>query len=551
MLLNLLQQGFIYIVACVLLLGILIFVHELGHFMVARWYGVRVEVFSLGFGKKIWKRTVGDTTYCVSMIPLGGYVKMFGDQPGEELPDEEKKHSFTHKPVGQRIAVVLAGPLMNFFFAILVFAVIALIGTDAAAPVLGDVDPGTAAARSGFQSGDRILKVAGQDVETLRDVEKLLNRNRERSVAFTVQRPDGTALDLSAEVTSRPNPNPLSLDEMIGEVEGLTASARASVVGVRSQSPLHTVGLRTADRVSSVNGTKVETWRQLEAALEASDPSQPLVLEVERYLEKTSPEKLTLTLAAGGARTLETLRLETPELYLARVVPSSPAEVAGLKVGDRLLSIDGRDLTRWEDVLNSIKSYDGKDAVQLVVEREGEKKDLKIVPQITTQMTMFGTEDKRYTIGIQPAVALAMPELVTIRTSNPVTALVQGVEQTWHYSVVTVLSFVRLFQNKVSAKSVGGIISIGQAAGETLKLGISKFLMMMAIISVNLFILNLLPVPVLDGGHLVFYTIELIKGSPLSLRKIEIAQQVGLLLLFGLMGFALFNDVTRVFLGRM
>lgn len=547
-LLNLVHQGLIYIVGSALLLGVLIFVHELGHFAVARWCGVRVETFSLGFGKKLWKRTIGDTTYCLSIIPLGGYVKMFGDQPGEELPEDQKKYSFTHKNVYQRIAIVLAGPMINFFFAALVFAVVAMIGTDMPAPVLGDVDAGTAAAQAGFQSGDRMMKVAGQEVETLRDVERLLNQNRDRSVAFVVQRTDGSHHELTVEVKSKPNPNPLSFDEMIGDVDGFTSASRASVVGVPVESPLYAAGLRTADHITSVNGTKVETWRELTSTLKAADASQPLALEVERGLEAETPEKLSVTLAPTENRDF---KLESSELYLAKVVPGSPAEVAGLKVGDRLASINGKPIERWEDVLGTIKNYSGEGGVQLDVVRDGARKSLTIVPQLTTQITMFGTEDKRYTIGILPAAAMAMPEMMQIQTFNPAKAVIQGFEQTWHYSVVTVLSFVRLFQNKVSAKSVGGIISIGQAAGETLKAGFGKFLTMMAIISVNLFVLNLLPVPVLDGGHLVFYTIELIKGSPLSLRKIEIAQQVGFALLMGLMVFALFNDVTRVFFGKM
>jgi regulator of sigma E protease len=147
----------------IVLLGLLIFVHEMGHFLVAKFFGVRVEVFSLGFGKKILKYKKGDTTYCLSLIPLGGYVKMFGDDPNAPIAPEEQKYSFTHKPVSQRIGVVIAGPLMNFFFAILVLFVVALIGQNGRAPIIGDVIPGTSAYESGFRSGDQILSVAGHD----------------------------------------------------------------------------------------------------------------------------------------------------------------------------------------------------------------------------------------------------------------------------------------------------------------------------------------------------------------------------------------------------
>jgi regulator of sigma E protease len=182
----------------------------------------------------------------------------------------------------------------------------------------------------------------------------------------------------------------------------------------------------------------------------------------------------------------------------------------------------------------------------MVVLREGQSIDLSITPKMTKQMLPTGQEEKRYTIGIAPVVNMAAPETMIVKTDGLGSALVRGTQRTWDVSVMTVMSFVRLFQGQISPKNVGGVISIGQAASETFKIGITQFLAMMAIISVNLFVLNLLPVPVLDGGHLVFYVIEMVKGAPLSLKKMEIAQQVGLAILMSLMIFALFNDFTRL-----
>lgn len=552
-LLSFLQEGAVYVIACVLLLGILIFVHELGHFLVARWCGVRVETFSLGFGKKIWKKVVGDTTYCVSLIPLGGYVKMFGDQPGEVLPEEEKRHSFTHKTVWQRIAIVLAGPLMNLFFAVIIFAIVAMMGQDTRAPILGDVEAGTVAANAGFQSGDRIVSIDGEATPTYEDVANIMDTNIGQNPTFHVVHASGAESDVKAPVKSRDNPNPLSLHEKIGDIDGFTTNAQASVVGVPKESPLWALGLRTGDRIVEASGKPVAYFRDLDKVFRV-DGKTPLELKVDRFIDGKPSEKFTVTLAPELAQGgFSGLRLESPELYLAKVVDQSPAANAGLQAGDRLMALNGKPVLRWGDVLKVVSSYDGKgdQGIKVDFTRDGEHRSLTITPQLTSQVTMYGNEDRRYTIGIIPWILPAMPEVMTVQTLNPFKALVRGAEQSWEFSVVTVLSFVRLFQSKISPKTVGGLLSIGQAAGETMKLGLSKFLTMMGIISVNLFVLNLLPVPVLDGGHLVFYMIELAKGSPVSLRKMEMAQQVGMVLLMGLMVFALFNDVTRLIFGRM
>lgn len=545
------QDGAVYILAFVLLLGILVFVHELGHFLVARWCGVRVEVFSLGFGKKIWKTVRGDTTYCVSIVPLGGYVKMFGEQPGQDLPEEDKKVSFTHKTVWQRIAIVLAGPLMNFFFAIFIFGIVAMVGLDYRGPVVGDIEPGTPAFEVGFRSGDRVLAVAGEKVTTFDQISKAMNQAIGTTLSFEVQRQGGQPIEISSSIQGRENPNPLSLDSTIGDVEGLTTMARASIIGLPEDSSLWALGLRTGDLVTQINDRPVTRWTEIEEALAAADPAEPLEFHVERG-EGSNKQSMTVTMAGTGHPISSSyLRIEKTDLYLDKVVPDSPAQKAGLQAGDRLMTINGHTLQRWEEVLERIKGYGGDGPVNIEYRRGTELMVAEVTPLVTSQINAFGGEDKRYTIGILPLVRLAMPEIVTIRTLNPLQALVTGVEQTWDFSVITVLSFVRLFQNKISPKTIGGVLSIGQVAGETMKMGMSKFLTMMAIISVNLFILNLLPIPVLDGGHLVFYGIEAIKGSPLSLKKMEMAQQVGMVLLMGLMAFALFNDVTRLFFGKI
>jgi regulator of sigma E protease len=181
-----------------------------------------------------------------------------------------------------------------------------------------------------------------------------------------------------------------------------------------------------------------------------------------------------------------------------------------------------------------------------VLLREGKIVTAEVQPEMTTHMTAQGGEENRFTVGIMPYVIVSKPNTFIMKYSNVGQALKHGVDRSWDITVMTVMSFVRLLQAEISPKNIGGVISIGQAASATFKIGISHFLQMMAIISINLFILNLLPIPVLDGGHLVFYSVEALRGAPLSMRKIEIAQQVGLVLLVSLMVFALFNDFTRL-----
>ncbi len=549
---SILHSGLSAIIPFIILLGILIFVHELGHFLVARWCGVRVEVFSLGFGKKILTYKWGDTTYAISLIPLGGYVKMFGEQPGSEISIQDKEVSFTHKNVYQRIAIVLAGPLMNFLFAILIFFFVALIGEEVKTPVLGDVPHNSAAEQAGFRSGDRVLTINDKPVQTWEDIQKTLyfRENQDQVLTFSVQHIDQQKQEITVTAKAEPNQNPLSSFNFMGVIEGLSPYSAGTTMGIKPDSLLATLGMKTGDVITSINGTKITYWRQLEETLKSQDPRKQLILGLTGVRDgDQSPKSFEITLAPQDTFTafdLETLGLESSELYLSKVIEKSPAEAAGLKAFDRLLTINNVKLKNWEDVINNVKTSDGKKPVEISVQRGAEIVQLSITPKLTTQMLPTGVEDKRYTIGISPLVNIATPELMTIRADGLGTALGRGVQKTWDVTVMTVMSFVRLFQAKISPKNIGGVISIGQAASETFKIGISQFLQMMAIISVNLFILNLLPIPVLDGGHLVFYVIEAVKGAPLSLKKMEVAQQVGMALLMSLMIFALFNDFTRL-----
>lgn len=541
-----------------LLLGILIFIHEFGHFIVARMCGVRVEVFSLGFGKKIFQFKKGDTTYCISLIPLGGYVKMFGEQPGAQIPDSEKQVSFTHKTVWQRIAIVSAGPLMNFFFAIALFAGIGLSGEELKAPVIVGVLPQSYAEGLGLKAGDTILKFNGTAVKTWDQVQELMNLSKGQTVTLEVK-DYGTekVKNMSVDISSKENPNIIATESIIGDIKGLASFTKGTAVAVEDRSPLKILGFENGDLITSINGQTVRSWHHLEKIVAQIDFSKSVEFEVRRMNEQAMKEarkledipKIDITMNAANTAQmdLQNLGLLPADTFIGKVMPGTPAENAELKAGDQILAINGRKIQMWEEILTTVKSWDEKQPFEFEIARQGEVLKKKLSPQVVIVPNSQGLEEKRFAVGIQPFISVGATETVTVKADGLFSALSRGVERTYHFSELTVMSFVRLFQAKVSPRNIGGVISIGQAAHETFKMGVIQFLTMMAIISVNLFILNLLPVPVLDGGHLLFYTIEAIKGSPLSLKKIEFAQQVGILLLMGLMVFALFNDFARLF----
>ncbi|OFZ28570.1 MAG: RIP metalloprotease RseP [Bdellovibrionales bacterium RIFCSPHIGHO2_01_FULL_40_29] len=541
------SSGFLSgIIPFTILLGILIFVHELGHFAVARMCGVRVEVFSLGFGKKILSYKKGDTTYCLSLIPLGGYVKMFGEQNGDTVSEADRVHSFTHKTVWQRIAIVLAGPLMNFFFAIAVFTFISVIGEETRAPVIAEVESNSPAATMGLSAGDRILSINATELKSYEDLQKFLNANQNSTVTAKVKTISGEVKDLSLTVASIKNPNIFSTEKMIGDLTGVLPLARGTTVGVIAGSIAEKTGLKPGDEIIEINKSKVSKWTELEHMIRSG---ATLEIIIEREVNGKR-EKIPHTISQqdySPNMTMLAFGLEQPDLYLDQVVKDSPAEQAELKRYDKIVQINSVVVTKWEQILATIKSFDGKDGLMITVIRDGAELTKKITPQVTSQMTAQGKEDRRYTIGILPFINYSQPEMVKVKADGVFSALTKGTERTWDITSMTVISFVRLFQGEISHKNVGGMISIGKAAKDSYESGLQSFLMVMGILSVSLFILNLLPIPVLDGGHLVFYFIEAIKGSPLSIKKMEIAQQVGFILLMGLMVLAIFNDVNKFF----
>ena len=328
-------------------------------------------------------------------------------------------------------------------------------------------------------------------------------------------------------------------------MEGFSDLSEATFIGVVAGSPAEKMGLKTGDRILSINSLPINYFREIENLLIVQH-GKSVNIEVERGFDKDF-KIYKLNGAVATISSLSSFGIESPDLYLAKIVDGSPAALAGLATGDKIIQINSIEPKKWDDVLSSVKGFAGDGAIKVTALRQGEEKKFEIVPKMTNHMNLQGGEEKRFTIGIMPWLQNAPPPMTVVQSENIFEAFRRGLKKTYEVTGMTILSFVRLVQGTISPKNIGGVLSIGQAASETFKIGLNHFLQLMAVISVNLFVINLFPVPVLDGGHLLFYTIEGLRGAPLSMRKMEIAQQVGLVMLMSLMALSLFNDVTRLF----
>lgn len=349
----------ITIIATIIVLGVLIFVHELGHFLVAKLSRVGVLTFSLGFGPKLFGKKVGETQYQVSMVPLGGYVKMIGEEPGEKLPPELLPKSFSAQPVGRRLGIVFAGPFFNFLFAVVAFSVAFVVGLPTLLPEVGEIKPDFPAYQAGLQPGDRILEV---------------------------------------------------------------------------------------------NGSPVKRWEDL-----------------------------------------------------AKVIHESSDRPLRLKIG-----------------------------------RKQETIQISVIPQASIQKNLFGDDVRVGLIGISPSGK------TFIERTDPFSAFYRAVLQSWRVTELTVVSIYKIIEGKISAKTIGGPILIAQLAGQQAKAGFLSLVIFMAVISINLVILNILPIPVLDGWHLLIFLLEAVIGRPVSLKIRERAQQIGVFIIIFIMLLVFYNDITRI-----
>jgi regulator of sigma E protease len=536
----------------IVLVGVLVFVHELGHLVWAKYFGVRVLKVSLGFGPRIAGFRRGETEYVISLIPLGGYVRMLGENPWDDVRVRDAKRSFANLRLWRRCVIVVAGPLMNLFFPILLYFVV-FLGDDALTPAtIGSVFPDRPADGK-LEPGDVVTAIDGTPISTFYDLSRIIERNPGRELTFTVQRGDKTLEQTLTPVRSVKE-RPLERSEEVGRV-GVMSQHPLAVIGLVSPgSPASAANLRTFDIIVAAAGRPVRRFIDLESAL---GNNQGVLVPVS-YLRPTpvqnalgglvdfeiyEPRVTTLTPEPGRGSALVRSGIESADLYVSSVTAGSPEQRLGLQSGDRLLTLDGRPLRAWATFLEDLKAERGKR--HTLTWRRGDQ-ELSGSFSLAHQrgVTDEGQVYDRYVVGIRnwmPARADA-----PVPNPQPITyALREAFRATSDVVELTLFSVVRLFQGRLTMKSIGGPLTVFEVAGTAAQEGALNYLTLMAFISINLGLINLLPVPLLDGGHLMFFLVEGVSRRPISVRFREYAHIAGLVFLIGIMVLAVKNDLER------
>lgn len=445
------------IVSFVVVIGLLILIHEAGHFVIARLTGVGVERFSIGFGPVLLRWRGRDTEYCLSAIPMGGYVKMMGEESpleGGGAAEYDAAKAFALKPLWARFLIVFAGPGMNFVLAAAILVVLLMaVGSPVSPPVLGHVVVDGPAAQAGLRTGDRVVAVDGKPVS-----------NWEEDLAPAISGADGRPLTLSVR---------------------------------RGEATLTAVVAPHRKTVRDLLGDEREVWN----------------------------------IGAGP--------MAIPQV--TTVTPGSPAERGGFKAGDTVLAVAGKRVYTPTELTEEIQKRPGQ-TFAVTVERDGRPVTLTVTASRERERDLAGKEVEVGKVGI--GIESKTTEMYV--RSGPLQAIGQGVAWTWNMTSVTAIGLWKLVSRQISWSNIGGPVQIATEAGRQARHGPAALAIFTAFISVNLGVLNILPIPMLDGGHLFFFAIEAVLGRPLSLRKREVAQQLGFGLLMLIMVYALYNDLMRL-----
>ena len=442
----------------ILAIGILVTVHEYGHYLAARLCDVKVLRFSVGFGKSLWSKVSGkdQTEYTIAAIPLGGYVKMLDEVEGE-VDESEKHRAFNNQPLLNRSFIVAAGPMANFLFAIFAYTVVNLLGQQGLEPVAEFVKDDSHAQQVGFQSGDRILSVDGRSHQHWDDNRLyLLNR------ALTKSTVDFEVESISDEIT-----------------------------------------------IKTVDFGRLDNWQPSQSLMESVLGLYPLNTQV--------------------------------DTIIGSVLPDGPASRAGLQVDDKILMVDNQTTSNWQQLVAYVSSRPNQQ-IQVTVERsQGLVETLNVEIEAKE---LNGSEIGRIGIGNKPAEI--PPNKIIDVNHSLISSITSGIDNTWQMSVLTLRMLWKMLKLEVSPKNISGPITIAEYAGKTAQVGLNSFLLFLAVISISLGIINLMPIPMLDGGHLMMYIAEAVKGSPLSETSMIIGQKIGLLILGALMFLAFYNDLARL-----
>lgn len=560
-------MSFIYFV---ILIGVLIFVHELGHFLFAKLFGVKVLRFSIGMGPKMVGFTHGETEYVICWLPLGGYVRMLGFELDEveELDEADRGRSLMMQPIWQRVIITLAGPVFNLILPLIIYFIAGMTQTTAPPSVVGEVFAETPAAEAGLKAGDHITALDGQPVTYWHDLNGIMADAYDREISLTYTR-DGEEKTIKLVPEKKTSTDFMGLHVSTYGMLGIHQQPYGATIGVPNpNSAAARAGLKTFDRILSINGQPITRYDEIESIVRQSEGKPLKMLVMHRspidtdYARFYAQKPATIEVRAERIEGSYSLNLDSAEMYLSQVEPDSPAAAAGLQTGDKIRSLDGRVYSNFAQLSRLIIN----DVNEAVVAQKAEGIDepevhpsYALTYERNEQIfeTTFEPIVRKYKgHGDQPVYRVVFgwghlsERLSPDEIDFPVMARAgyaasQAFEQTADFGKMIVMGFVRMAQGRVGMDNLGGPIMIGELAAEAGKAGWMPFLQMMALISINLGVINLLPIPMLDGGHLLLYALEAIKRGPLSYRTRQVTAYIGISIIVFLMVFAFKNDIER------
>ncbi len=537
------------LLAFILLIGPLIFIHELGHLLAAKLVNVKVVRFSLGFGPALLRRTIGETEYRIAPIPLGGYVTLLGAAPDEPVHAHEADRALRNKPLWARYLVLGAGPLFNLVLPLFLYFAFYLGHTVVAPPVIGTVLDDSAAAVSDLRPGDRIIAIDGVDIHAWQEMQDRVRLAPELELRFHIDR-DGHRFDRFVTPRKSIANNAMGEPETRGLL-GVYPWFYAPQIGiVDTDTPAHAEGLQTGDIITSVNGEPIETVEALERELERSRDAalrltylrpRAVPSEFGKYLWYESFHARLLPRHERG----QNIGLLPANTFIRAVEPGSPAARAGLAAGDRVLEIDGRTVTRWESIAVLLERV-GEQPIKLTVQSPGQAPRSVALTQETRQYRGLYRQEHSYLwFGAEFYHKRASPPAEPIRGRFTYAARA-AIHETGATLKMIWTSLRQMLTLQRGVEELSSVVGIFAVAGTAAEQGPGPFLLLMALLSINLGFVNLLPIPVLDGGHLMFFTIEAVRRRPLSQRAREIASGVGLVIILLLLLIALRNDILRI-----
>lgn len=535
-----------------LLCSVLIFVHELGHFVWAKIFGVKVLTFSIGFGPKIVRLRGRETEYCVALLPLGGFVKMLEENRQEPVLPEDRKRTFEAQALWKRVIIVIAGPAMNVLFPVLLYFAVFVGETRFQPPTVGVVLPGHPA-EGKLRPGDRVLEVDGERVSTFAELHRIIVSSPNKELKLKVFR-ENEHFEVAVIPEEKVVRKPLDIIDRVGEI-GIKPNRPAAVVGIsRPDAPAYRAGLRTFDLVTEVRGRPVKTFAELDALFRENHGETvpvtylrpvvvPHALGGLADLAVYEAGVAALTPETGHGDLTAKTGLEPADMYVANVPEGSAEWKAELRPGDRIVEVDQVEVTAWSMMMERLLAAPDRPHV-LTFLRAGQRKSGTVELRREDYLDEYGEHRPRFFVRISnwsPTV----PEPFVDSPSRFDFAFKSALEETYDVVRFIVVGIVRIAEGKVSISTLGGPITVYDVVGEEGKKGVSYFVWAMAVISINLGLINLLPIPVLDGGHLLFFLFEAVLRRPLPLRVRELASLAGLVILFALMGVAFKNDVER------